>query len=179
MQKRQRHMRRRRKRDGWRKKGEGKAYNREQLLKYEERLREIKEEEERKKHFYEAERKRKRERDARWRLQKCVLIKMGSTVFASFPYKLAMWVRVCPSTYLSIGFWHVSLINWSLLFLIKRKSSYRLLQKRRSGHAGSKTTSLCRISWNLHVDRPNITSMLQFKYKETYPLILRHKKMHC
>jgi hypothetical protein len=44
------------------KREEEKAYNREQLLKSEERLRVMKEEEARKKHFREAERERKRER---------------------------------------------------------------------------------------------------------------------
>jgi hypothetical protein len=46
------------------KKEEKKAYNREQLLKCDERLRVMKEEEARKKHFRETERERKRERAA-------------------------------------------------------------------------------------------------------------------
>jgi hypothetical protein len=41
--------------------------------------------------------------------------------------------RVCPLTYLCIGFRPVFLINWSLLFFfMKRQSSCRLLQKSRS-----------------------------------------------
>jgi hypothetical protein len=42
-------------------------------------------------------------------------VALGCTVFASFPYKLAVWAWVCPLTYLCIGFRPVFLINWSLL----------------------------------------------------------------
>jgi hypothetical protein len=63
---------------------------------------------------------------------RCRCVTLGCMVFASFPYKLAMWVYVCPLAYLCIGFWLVFLITWPLSHLLNEKTELLSVAQKKS-----------------------------------------------
>jgi hypothetical protein len=58
-------------------------------------------------------------------------VALGCMVLARFPYKLTLWVRVSPLTYLCIDFWPIFLINWLFSLLFNEKVELLVVAKKK------------------------------------------------